>query len=380
MSSYAWIGLPNLSVWNAKPFTNQWRQFDQHWPYTVPSRLELFLREFGISFQCSSVNDAPQGAWYPIGISWWNLDLDYVSLIPAATKDRIRQGHVRLLFYYHEGDNPARIRNHIDNCLDQHGIARNSTLLISANSAAANIPGCSYFDDFECWLTVLNKDQKADLPIRGTRPFDFTVLSRTHKWWRATVMNDLKQSNLLANSIWGYGNVDCGDQWAENPINCADRELEIRKFVECSPWVADELDHYQQNDHHCVNSDLYTKSYFHIVLETHFDADQSGGAFLTEKTYKCIKYGQPFFVVGPSGSLEVLRSHGYRVFDDVLDNSYDHERDNTLRWQKLCTAIKKASISCHDTNDACLADVLHNQKLFVHRPKDSVTKLLEGLK
>jgi hypothetical protein len=43
-----------------------------------------------------------------------------------------------------------------------------------------------------------------------------------------------------------------------------------------------------------------------LCLETHFDADQSGGAFLTEKTFKPIKHGQMFFVAGPAGSLQTV--------------------------------------------------------------------------
>jgi hypothetical protein len=27
---------PALAQWQAKPYTAEWRQFGQHWPYTVP--------------------------------------------------------------------------------------------------------------------------------------------------------------------------------------------------------------------------------------------------------------------------------------------------------------------------------------------------------
>lgn len=373
-------GYPNLSVWRGQPYTQAWRQYDQHWPNTVPLRLDLFLRELSVPVTCHDVLSAPPGAWYPIGISWWNFEMDYIGLIPEHTRNLIQQGRLRLLFYYHEGDNPARIRDRIDECLDRHGISRNSTILISGNSAAAHTPGCVYFDDFECWFSVLNKHQISDSVDQTTRHFDFTILSRTHKWWRASIMNDLHQDGILSRSIWGYGNVDCGDRWSDNPIECGDRELEIREFVEQSPYVADGFDPEQQNDHHSVNSTLYTLSYFHVVLETHFDADQSTGSFLTEKTYKCIKYGQPFFIAGPAGSLQILRDHGYRVFDTALDNSYDLEKDNTRRWHKLRQAIQRASLNIQDLSASCACDVQHNQRLFAQRPERSVNKLLERLR
>lgn len=373
-------GYPNLAIQRAAPYTDAWRQYDQHWPHTVPLRLDLFLRELSTPVHCYDVLDAPQGAWYPIGIAWWNFEIDYVELMPEHTRNLIRQRHLRLLFYYHEGDNPARIRDRIDDCLDRHDIARDTTLLISGNSAAAMIPGCVYFDDFECWFSVLNKHQIPDMTSYHPRRFNFTALSRTHKWWRATIMTDLSHDGILSRSIWGYGDVDCGDQWSDNPIECGDREHDVRQFVEGSPYVADYLDPDQQNDHHYVNSTLYDHSYFNIVLETHFDADQSGGSFLTEKTYKCIKYGQPFFIAGPAGSLQVLREHGYRVFDHVLDNSYDLEKDNTRRWQKLRDAIRRTNLDAKNLSEACHSDVEHNQILFSQRPERAVNKLLERLR
>jgi hypothetical protein len=99
-------------------------------------------------------------------------------------------------------------------------------------------------------------------------------------------------------------------------------------------------------------------------METHFDADQSGGAFLTEKTFKPIKHGQMFFVAGPAGSLQVLRDLGYRVFDSVLNNSYDLETDATQRWMALTRSIYFAQSELPDLFEQCRSDIEHNQQLF----------------
>lgn len=372
-------GRPNLAVWQAEPYTEQWRQYDLHWPYTVPLRLELFLKEFGLPFHCHRISDAPAGSWYPIGISWWNFDMDYVDLVSQPAKQLLRQKKIKLLFYYHEGDNPARIRHKITSDLITHGIAPDAAVLISANSAAKDIPGCIYFDDFECWFSVLNKGQSAPAGTLEPKPFNFTVLSRTHKWWRATILHDLDQDGILDHSLWSYGDLPCGDDWQDNPIRCSDREKEIRAFVNRGPRSADHLDPSRHNDHHWINTDLYQQSHFHLVLETHFDADQSNGSFLTEKTYKCIKYGQPFLIAGAQGSLQVLRNHGYDVFDTVLDNAYDQEPDNTRRWQKLRTAIRKIHFCAGKLSEACQIGVSHNQALFRQRPITALNTLLEKL-
>jgi hypothetical protein len=49
---------------------------------------------------------------------------------------------------------------------------------------------------------------------------------------------------------------------------------------------------------------------------------------LTEKTFKPIALGMPFVVVGTRGSLEYLRSYGFRTFGNIWDESYDSAEDD----------------------------------------------------
>jgi hypothetical protein len=71
-----------------------------------------------------------------------------------------------------------------------------------------------------------------------------------------------------------------------------------------------------------------------------------------------------FFVAGPAGSLQVLRDLGYRVFDSVLDNSYDQETDHTQRWMALTRAIHFAQPELPRLFEQARADIEHNQQLF----------------
>ena len=131
-----------------------------------------------------------------------------------------------------------------------------------------------------------------------------------------------------------------------------------------APYISDELDHDQRNDHSTLVAKYHVNSYCNIVMETHFDADQSGGAFLTEKTFKPIKHGQLFFIAGPAGSLQVLRNLGYRVFDHILDNSYDLETDHTQRWMALTRSIYFARSELPVLFEQARSDIEHNQQLF----------------
>jgi hypothetical protein len=115
-------------------------------------------------------------------------------------------------------------------------------------------------------------------------------------------------------------------------------------------------------------------------METHFDADQSGGAFLTEKTFKPIKHGQPFVIVGAPGSLQALRDLGYRTFDHAIDNSYDLETNNTRRWQLILKTIENIRTQDPDTwFGACLEDIRHNQQHFLSSKHTRLNTLYDKL-
>jgi hypothetical protein len=151
------------------------------------------------------------------------------------------------------------------------------------------------------------------------------------------------------------------------------------QFLSHAPYVSDELGQDERNNHAATQSKYHVNSYCNIVMETHFDADQSGGSFLTEKTFKPIKHGQLFFVAGPAGSLQALRDLGYRTFDSVLDNSYDRIENNTQRWSRLRASIQQAQHRLEDRFTAALSDIRHNQQLFQQLKTQRLNTLLEKI-
>jgi hypothetical protein len=208
------------------------------------------------------------------------------------------------------------------------------------------------------------------------------VLNRLPKWWRASIISDLLHQGLLTNSLVSYNTTNSAmdEDENDNPI-----EVDIipgwrdrARALSQTRIVCDQLDSAQQNDHHVVNADLYTQSHCSIVLETHFDVDQSGGAFLTEKTFKPIKYGQPFVIAGGPGSLQALRDLGYSVFDGIIDNEYDTIVDNTQRYFALRNTIKKIAEN-QNFYDMCLRDTQHNQKIFQQRINEPLNTFIKDL-
>jgi hypothetical protein len=231
------------------------------------------------------------------------------------------------------------------------------------------VPNGCYLPDHELLYQRRNSGTPAATIHNNIRNKDFTVLSRTHKWWRATVMTDLYRNGLLTNSYWSYRTDINLNEWREeNPIQTQELNIDyaVDQFLSHTPYTCDELTTNQHNDHAITNLDHYTNSYCNIVLETLYDADSSGGTFLTEKTFKPIKHGQPFIIVGPAGSLAQLRELGYRTFDHAIDNSYDSEPNNTKRWCKAFQAICKIKRQdMHKWFESCREDLEHNQQLFL---------------
>lgn len=363
MSAPEVLGYPNLAQRDLDP-----DGFDHTWPRTVPCRLFVYFQRHSIPVRQCQVSDAPRGSWYPIAMAWFDFELDYIALIPGSTQEKIRSGDIRILFYYHEGDNPHHIQQRIDWLVNHHRLPRHCYLFVSANSAA-DIDRFYYFPDHEFFFDYVNRRQPAVTVSDHPRSFQFTALNRSHKWWRASVMSDLHRHGLLQHSLWSYNTeISVGDQETDNPLELDSEpgwRQSVRDFVDRGPYHCDSADADSHNDHRSVNQNLYNQSYFHLVLETHFDADGSRGSFITEKTYKCLKFGQPFVVIAPPGTLAVLRDHGYRVFDSVLDNRYDEISHNTERWFAVRQLISDvAAQDTHDLFKRCLEDIGHNQQHF----------------
>lgn len=338
----------------------------------------MYMRTHSIDFAVHQVQTCPRGSWYPVALGWHDFACDYFALLSDHVKNRLRDHHVRVLFYYHEGDNPYLIKKRFDLLCYLNDLPQDCYVFVSANSQADNIHGFRYFPDHEYFFAYVNRYQPSLRPSTCARQFDFTALNRTHKWWRASCMADLLFSSWLDNSLWSY-NTECAinDPPEDNPIKLdAVWQQKVLEFLAHGPYVCDDQSPDHHNDHWRVNLDLYSQSYFHLVIETLFDVDSSGGVFLTEKTYKCLKFGQPFIMIGPVGSLDLLRKQGYRVFDHVIDNQYDTISDSNKRWIAIKHTIGLLrNQDLHELYLKCYQDVLHNQNLFATHAHQSLQKL-----
>lgn len=90
---------------------------------------------------------------------------------------------------------------------------------------------------------------------------------------------------------------------------------------------------------------VYDSTLISIVTESNFANNQ---IYHSEKTWKPIANKHPFILVGPAGSLENLKSLGYKTFSDFWDESYDLETNDVIRLFRitsLCKSINNWSSS-----------------------------------
>lgn len=126
-------------------------------------------------------------------------------------------------------------------------------------------------------------------------------------------------------------------------------------------------DREQVDSDHSAKISIYDalSSAVHIVAETLFDTEK---IYLTEKVFKPMVMSQPFILFGPPGSLEYLRSYGFKTFDDCWDESYDLITDSSLRKAKLLSLIDHlAEMSAEEFQNVyrkALPAIQHNRRRF----------------
>jgi hypothetical protein len=94
------------------------------------------------------------------------------------------------------------------------------------------------------------------------------------------------------------------------------------------------------HSHYSADFDIedYEATDIEVVLETLFDDDR---LHLTEKSLRPIALGQPFILAGTHGSLEYLRSYGFKTFGLVWDERYDECADPEERLGRIADLMKQ---------------------------------------
>ena len=83
--------------------------------------------------------------------------------------------------------------------------------------------------------------------------------------------------------------------------------------------------------------DFYNQFFLDVVTETVFDYPHQ---YVSEKILRPLLMKTPFVLFGPAGTLQYLKNHGFKTFENFWDESYDIEKNPHLRFLKCCNIIK----------------------------------------
>jgi len=120
-----------------------------------------------------------------------------------------------------------------------------------------------------------------------------------------------------------------------------------------------------------------------VVLEAYVDHEVIEYPFITEKTYRNIKYKKPFIIMGNKYSLLSLRKLGYKTFDPLINESYDTLGTSKHRSKEVLKELNRLSqMNNYEWDDLmiqCKPVLEHNYNNLLKRIKQT-KDWLEGLK
>lgn len=143
--------------------------------------------------------------------------------------------------------------------------------------------------------------------------------------------------------------------------------LSYKNFID--PYANDVCGH---------NNQLPQTSFLQIVTETVYHYPNT---FISEKTIKPILSKRPFVILGPKGSLNNLRSIGFKTFSSFWDESYDtvdNPEQRLLAVVDIVESICRKPIEDLQSLCVCMSDVLNfNFQFYIDHFKNNELFKLE---
>lgn len=155
----------------------------------------------------------------------------------------------------------------------------------------------------------------------------FTCMNGRPHWWRSMFID-----KLYGEGLFDYGYIS----WHEWDYT------DYKSLWDFEYWVPEKLEF--QKDFRGTNGmcDIFVppqefkKSVFSVISESNLDC-----LFFTEKTYVPIYHQRPFMIWGAPNSHAYLKKVGFRLFDNVIDYSFDSIEDDEKRCEAFIKQVRE---------------------------------------
>jgi hypothetical protein len=219
----------------------------------------------------------------------------------------------------------------------------------------------------------------------------FLCLNRGPKNHRAIILTFLLTKNLLNDTNWSwipgwkyYPNLEVlksvfGEELNDETINFfstfkykeSDYELNKGNFEESNNFYRFNLEGFNNITMVPEYGDTYENSYIQIVTESMFFQSE-GIVHITEKSLKPFYFYQLPIFVSSFGHIKKMKElYDLDFFDDILNHSYDNEKDDIKRMKMIWEEIERL----HKIKNEVMNFYELNQKRFEENRK-KISKLI----
>jgi hypothetical protein len=214
--------------------------------------------------------------------------------------------------------------------------------------------------------------------IQTDKKFIFLCQNRRPKNHRLALLTLLKNKNILKDDIidWSltYGSmnqsmteltnyqfyIDFNNLQLFNDYKeiCSNSKLSL--YEKNVDWWSS-VDNYHPWNH--LDLETFNQSYINITTESHFDIQD---IHITEKTFKPFYYFQiPLFLASHHHINKLKQEHDLYLFEDLIDHSYDNEKNDKIRMNMVVDEILRLSnmrIDIENYYKSNIDKLIHNHK------------------
>jgi len=210
---------------------------------------------------------------------------------------------------------------------------------------------------------LLHKSEKASLDLNKNFEKLFINYNNRPRIHRKIMMDLLVKNNLFSSGRNSWNNLS-KDVLGTDIISQFEYET---KYWNESLINLDEYNSKNKNykEEHS-DTMLNPNTLFSLVGETSMDVP-----YVTEKTYRCFFFKQPFIAYGAKGQNKEIIKYGFKIFDNIIDYSFDDESNYMKRFQGLIEQLKKLNnLDYNELYEKMNSVLEHNEK----RVYDLLTK------
>ena len=171
------------------------------------------------------------------------------------------------------------------------------------------------------------------------KPYRFEALLGARRPHRDFVWKAFRRSGLLADSIVTYRSGFPGEIQSYLTDEVSDKFGEFLQWPYVSPNLRPEWEvsaEITNRDSRQSPVEIYRRTWYSVICETQFTGTNF---FLSEKTIKAMFNRRMFVMFGPCQYLANLRRHGFQTFCHCIDENYDDEYRDIMRYEKALHQI-----------------------------------------